>query len=390
MGNSNMIYADNAATTRISDNVIEKMIPFLKEHYGNPSSQYSFGLAAKRAVDKARIQFASALNASPDEIVFTSGGSEGNNWVLFGVAASLGDVKGHIITSSIEHHSILNACKAIEKQGVEVTYLPVDRYGRVSPADVRKAVQKDTVLVSIMLANNEIGTLQPISEIGQFLRSKGILFHTDAVQAIGHIPVDVVDLGIDFLTASSHKFNGPKGVGILYKRRGVELPPLIYGGEQERNLRAGTENVAGIVGAGFAMEESVAELCLNYEKLRILAISTIEGIQSRIPNLIVNGHPEHRLPGIVNLTFEGVSGESLMHLLDLKGLCVSTSSACSSGSNKPSHVLLATGLSDKQAKETIRISYGKYNDIAEVTQIVNFVCDAYQKIRTASTKNTIM
>lgn len=378
-----MIYADNAATTRISDNVLEQMIPFLKEHYGNASSQYSFGLVAKRAVDKARVQFASALNALPDEIAFTSGGSESNNWVLFGVAASLGNGRGHIITSSIEHHSILNACKTIEKRGVDVTYLPVDRYGRISPDDVRRSIQKDTVLVSIMLANNEIGTLQPIAEIGQFLRHKGILFHTDAVQAVGHIPVDVVDLGIDFLTASSHKFNGPKGVGILYKRRGVELPPLIHGGGQERNLRAGTENVAGIVGAGFAVEESVSELCTNYNRLRSLADSTIESVQSRIPNVIVNGHPEHRLRGIVSLTFEGVSGESLMHLLDLKGICISTSSACSSGSSKPSHVLVATGLSDKQSKETIRISYGKYNNMTEASRVVDCICNACQKIRSS-------
>ena len=373
-GDIPLIYADNAATTKISDSVLEKMLPFLREQYGNASSKYSFGQKAKRAIEQARQQVAMAIEAEPSEIVFTSSGSEGNSWVLSSVSS------GHVITSSIEHPSVLKSCHSLQRKGVEVTYLPVDSQGRVSLDSVKKAIRSDTKLVSIMLANNEIGTIQPIAEIGEYLRGRNILFHTDAVQAVGHIPVNVKELGVDFLTASSHKFYGAKGTGILYKRKGVSLPPMIFGGKQEHEARAGTENVAGIVAAGYAIVESITEMTTMADKLSAFVRATIDGIRAKIPNIIINGDENNRLPGIINIVFDGVTGESLMHLLDLKGIYVSTSSACTSGREEPSHVLLALGLTEQQAKSAIRISYGRYNSIDEVETIVASICDAYYKI----------
>lgn len=375
-----MIYADNAATTRISDSVFEKMIPFLREQYGNASSQYSLGVKAKRAVEHARRQVAVAIGADASEITFTSGGSEANSWVIQCVAEKLHNKPMHIITSAIEHHSVFNACIALERSGVEVTYIPVSTKGLVEVADIKTVIKPHTKLVSIMLANNEIGTIQPIAEIGRLLKDKGILFHTDAVQAVGHIPVDVNDLGVDFLTASAHKFNGAKGTGILYKRTGIELSPLVFGGEQEQGLRAGTENVAGIVSAGYAIEENVIEMGVTSKRLKEMADATVEGIKEKIPSVRVNGNIEKCLPGTVNLSFDGVSGESLMHLLDLKGICVSTSSACTAGKDAPSHVLCALGLNEQQAKSAIRISYGKYNTMDEASKIIIAICDTYEKI----------
>ncbi|MRR05462.1 MAG: cysteine desulfurase [Deltaproteobacteria bacterium] len=375
-----MIYADNAATTRISDIVFEKMLPFLREQYGNASSPYSLGAKAKRAIEQARKQVAASIGAEPPEIIFTSGGSEANSWVLRCVAETYRNEPMHIITSAIEHHSVLNACHSLEQRGVEVTYLPVDASGKVSTGNVKAATKSHTRLVSIMLANNEIGTVQPIAEIGRLLKGEGILFHTDAVQAVGHIPVDVNDLQVDFLTASAHKFNGAKGTGILYKRSASGLLPLVFGGEQEHGLRAGTENVAGIVAAGYAIEESVNEMADTAKRLKAMVEDTVIGIKEKIPSVRVNGDSECRLPGTVNLCFDGVSGETLMHLLDLKGVCLSTSSACTSGKDEPSHVLLALGLTEQQAKSSIRISYGKYNCADEVGKIVTAVCDAYEKI----------
>lgn len=375
-----MIYADNAATTKISDSVFEQMLPFLREQYGNASSQYSFGVEAKRAIEQARRQVAEAINAEPSEIIFTSGGSEGNSWVLQSILARFSGESIHIITSSIEHHSVLNACHSLKKFGIAATYLPVDSNGHVSVADVETALRPDTKLVSVMLANNEIGTIQPILEICQLLHNRDVLFHTDAVQAVGHIPVNVNNLQADLLTASAHKFNGAKGTGILYKRTGLELSPLVFGGGQERELRAGTENVAGIVSAGYAIEESVSEMATLSKRLKAMVEATVKGIQEKISSVRVNGSTANRLPGTVNLGFDGVSGESLMHLLDLKGIYVSTSSACTSGKTEPSHVLLALGLSEQQAKSAIRISYGRNNSIEEVDTIVSSVCDAYAKI----------
>ena len=375
-----MIYADNAATTRISDSVLEKMLPFLCEQYGNASSQYSLGAKAKRAIEQARKKVAAVIGAKPPEISFSSGGSEANSWVLRCVEETYRNEPMHIITSAIEHHSVLNACHSLEQSGVDVTYLPVDASGQVSTGNVKAAIRSHTRLVSIMFANNEIGTVQPIAEIGRLLKGERILFHTDAVQAVGHIPVDVNDLQVDFLTASAHKFNGAKGTGILYKRFGVGILPLVFGGEQEHGLRAGTENVAGIVAAGYSIEESVSEMADTAKRLEAMVEDTVNGIQERTPSVRVNGDRECRLPGTVNLCFAGVSGASLMHLLDLKGVCVGTSSACTSGKDEPSHVLLALGLTEQQAKSAIRISYGKYNRADEVGKVVMAVCDAYEKI----------
>jgi len=378
-----MIYADNAATTRISDSVFEKMLPFLREQYGNASSQYSLGVKAKRAVELARKQVSDAVGAAPSEIAFTSGGSEANSWVLHSISASYRNDSVHIITSAIEHPSVLNACRALENTGVEITFLPVDKEGRVSVGNVASAIKPHTKLVSIMLANNEIGTIQPVAEIGQLLRKKGILFHTDAVQAVGHIPVDANNLQVDFLTASAHKFNGPKGVGFLYIRDRLELSPLIFGGAQESGLRAGTENVAGIVATGYAIEECVGEMQTVSEFLQTLISNIMAFVSKRIPNVLVNGEAGKRLPGIINIGFDDISGEALMHLLDLKGICVSTSSACTSGKNEPSHVLLALGQTEEQAKSAIRISFGRYNTIDEAQTIATALCDAYEKITKA-------
>jgi cysteine desulfurase len=375
-----VIYADNAATTRISNRAFEQMLPFLREQYGNASSQYSLGAKAKHAVEQARKQLAVAISAEPSEITFTSGGSEANSWVIRCIAETYRNEPTHIITTAIEHHSVLNACHALEQSGIEVTFLPVDNTGLISADDVIRAVQPHTKLVSIMLANNEVGTIQPITEITGLLEGKGILLHTDAVQAVGHIPVDVNDLQVDFLTASAHKFYGAKGTGVLYKRAGLKLLPLVFGGEQESGLRGGTENVAGIVAAGYAVEESVSEMAERENVLRAMVEETVKGIKEKVPSVRVHGDYRKGLPGMVNLGFDNASGESLMHLLDLKGVCVSTSSACNSGKDVPSHVLIALGLTEQQAKSAIRISYGKFNCMNEVDAVVTAVCDAYAKI----------
>lgn len=375
-----MIYADNAATTRISDGAFEEMLPFLQEQYGNASSQYSLGAKAKREVEQARRRISAVIDSNPSEIFFTSGGSEANNWVLQGVADLYSHAPIHIITSAIEHPAVLNTCHALEKRGVEITYLPIGTDGRIKAADLEAALKPHTKLVSIMLANNEIGTTQPIEEIGRLLRGKGVLFHTDAVQAAGHIPIDVSTLGVDFLSISAHKFHGAKGTGVLYKRTGVLLPPLIFGGEQEQSLRAGTENVAGIVAAGRALTESQEIMNHEAERLKAMIQETVSGIKSIIPSVRVNGETKFRLPGTINLGFDGVSGESLMHLLDLKGIAVSTSSACTSGNGAPSHVLLALGQTESQARSAIRISYGRYNAHEDVKQIVKAICDSHKKI----------
>jgi cysteine desulfurase len=375
-----VIYADNAATTRISDVAFEKMLPFLREQYGNGSSQYSFGVKAKRSITQARRQAAEAISAEPTEITFTSGGSEGNNWVLQGIPTFWRGEPIHIITSSIEHHSVLNVCRTLEKHGITVTYLPVDRNGCVSVADVELALRSDTRLVSIMMANNEIGTIQPLAEIGRLLRRRDILFHTDAVQAAGHIPVTVKDLQVDFLTASAHKFNGAKGTGFMYIKSGLDLPQMIFGGGQEYGKRAGTENVAGIVALGYALEESVINMGYEQERLTALIRATVNGLKATIPNIRINAESAKRLPGTLNVTFPNASGEAMMHLLDLKGICVSTSSACNSSKDEPSHVLLALGLSEQEAKSSIRISYGRYNTLREANEIVTAICNAYEKI----------
>ncbi|MDR2733023.1 MAG: cysteine desulfurase [Spirochaetota bacterium] len=376
-----MIYADNAATTKICDSAFEKMLPFLREQYGNASSQYSLGAKAKRAVEEARKKIAAAIGAESLEITFTSGGSEANSWAIRCFAETYRNKPVHIITSAIEHHSVRNTCHALEQNGIDVTWLPVKTTGLVDAADVEAAIKPHTKLVSIMLANNEISTIQPIEEIGRLLKDKNIVLHTDAVQAVGHIPVDVKALQIDFLTASAHKFNGAKGTGILYKRSGLGISPLIFGGEQERGLRAGTENVAGIVAAGYAIEESAGMMSDEAKRLCEMVEITIRGVKEKIPSVRVNGDTASRLPGIINLGFCDVSGEALVHLLDLKGICVSASAACTSGRDEPTHVLLALGQNEQQAKSAIRISYGRYNTMDEAAVIASAICDAYAKIK---------
>ncbi len=375
-----MIYADNAATTRISDSVFEKMLPFLRDQYGNASSQYSLGMKSKRAIEQARQQVAVAIGADASEITFTSGGSEANSWVLRGVTDLFKGESIHVITTAIEHHSVLKACHSLKNMGVEITYLPVGSDGVVSIESLKSAIRPNTRLASIMLANNEIGTIQPITEIGAFLHARGIWLHTDAVQAVGHIPVNVGELHVDFLSASAHKFNGAKGTGFLYMRSGISMPSLVFGGGQEHGYRAGTENVAGIVAAGFALIESIEDMKRSAELLRAMTKETIIRIQERIPDVRINGSQQFRLPGTINLGFDKVSGESMMNLLDLKGICVSTSSACNSGKSEPSHVLLALGLNEQQAKSAIRISYGKYNTVDEAVTVAASVCNVYDKI----------
>lgn len=375
-----MIYADNAATTRISDLAFEKMLPFLREQYGNASSQHTLGSTARRAVKQARRQVAEALGAQPPEVFFTSGGSEANSWVLRGTKEYFKGETIHVITTAIEHPSVLNACRALAPMGAEVTYLPIGNDGVVNINSLQSVMKPNTKLVSIMLANNEIGTVQPLAEIGMFLHSHGVWLHTDAVQAVGHIPVYVKELQVDFLSASAHKFNGAKGTGFLYIRSGISLPSMVYGGEQEHGHRAGTEHVAGITALGHALEESISTLAAEGKKQRLLVKKTIEGLRAAIPDIQINAEHTPKLPGILNITLPHASGEAMMHLLDLKGICVSTSSACNSGKDDPSHVLLALGLSEKQAKSSIRISYGKYNTMEDVEKIVAATADAYEKI----------
>ena len=375
-----MIYADNAATTKISDLALAGMLPFLREQYGNASSLYSPGIFSRQAIEHARCQVAAAIGADASEIRFTSGGSEANTWVLRGIAESFDAEPVHIITSSIEHHSVMNACRALAAKGIAVDFLPVNSDGVIEVETVISAVKPSTKLVSLMLANNEIGALQPIAETGRYLREKDILFHTDAVQAVGHIPVDVRSLGVDFLSASAHKFNGAKGAGFLFIRSGRSLPQLIFGGKQENGQRAGTENVAGIVAMGIALEENVSDMQEIQTRLSTLTEITADGLKSAVPDILINGCRASRLPGALSITFPDVNGEAIMRLLDLKGICVSTSSACNSGADESSHVLLALGLSPEQAKSTIRISYGKYNTIDEAKTVADAIRMAYGKI----------
>jgi len=345
------------------------MLPFLQEQYGNPSSLYSVGVKARKAVEAARGSIAKAINAASNEICFTSGGTEGNNWVISNY------IQNAIITSAIEHPSVLNAC------GSTAFQVPVDMKGYVQTSYLFGALTPNTRLVSIMLANNEIGSIQSIVEIAHALSGKNIRLHADAVQAVGHIPVDVKSLGVDYLTASAHKFGGPKGVGFLYAKE--PLMPLLAGGGQERGRRAGTENVAGIVGMAAALEESLTEMDETAARLKSYAALTIHNIRNNIPNAIFNGNIDDSLPGFVNVYLPGVTGESMLHILDLKGICISTGSACHSGKNEPSHVLLALGLTEQQAQSSIRISYGRYNTEEDVKEIVSAVHKAYEKIISA-------
>ena len=366
------IYLDNAATTAVSPEVMEAMLPYFTGMYGNASSIHGFGREAKRAIETARRQVMKALHAAaPQEIYFTAGGTESDNWAIKG--AALMHKSGHIITTAIEHHAVLHTCQWLEKQGYTVTYLPVDEYGRVTAAQVEKALQPDTILVSVMAANNEVGTIQPIGEIGALCRSRGVLFHTDAVQAVGAIPIDVQAMNIDMLSLSGHKLHGPKGAGVLYVRKGVKLETLIHGGAQERGYRAGTENVPAIVGLGKAIEIAHANLAENAARITALREQLIEGIMARVPGTRLNGHPTERLPGNVNLSFDRVEGEALLLRLDLAGVSGSSGSACTSGALDPSHVLMALGLTQAQANGALRLSLGTdttQEDIDAVLEIL--------------------
>jgi len=337
------VYLDYAATTPVRPEVYEAMKPFLSDKYGNPSSIHHFGREAKVAIEEAREKIAKAIGAKNDEIIFTSGGTESNNMVLKGVALALSEKGKHIITSSIEHHAVLEPCHFLEKLGFEVTYLKVDKDGIIDPEELRKAIRKDTILISIMHANNEIGTIEPIEELSKIAKEYNIYFHTDAVQTVGHIPVNVDILGVDFLSLSAHKFYGPKGVGALYIRKGTRLYPLIHGGEQEQRKRAGTENVAGIVGMGKAIELACSELDQEIKRLTVLRDYFISEVEKRIPDVYLNGHRTKRLPNNINFSFAYIEGESILLNLDLEGIGVSTGSACSSSSLEPSHVLSAIG-----------------------------------------------
>ena len=381
---SRFIYADHAATTRLSRRALEAMMPYFQDDYGNPSSLYAFGQEAKSRLEEARSEVASHLNAKPEEIFFTSGGTEADNWALKG-AAELGAAKGkkHIITSAIEHHAILHTAQYLEKQGFSVTYLPVDELGRVDPEAVKAAIRPDTALISIMAANNEIGTVEPIAEIGAAARAAGVLFHTDAVQAVGHIPVDVAAWGCDLLSFSGHKFGGPRGVGGLYVRKGLRLPPLVHGGGQEKGRRSGTENVAGAVGMAAALTESAADMEAEARRLAALRDRLLDGL-GRLPYTKGTGDREHRLPGTASLVFEGVEGEALLLHLDAKGICASSGSACSSATLDPSHVLLAIGLPHEVAHGSLRLSLGRENTDADVDYLLKTVPEVVDYLRDMS------
>ena len=379
--NSKMIYADNAATTRMSRTAIDAMTPYIEEYYGNPSSLYSFGQRAKEAVESARASIAGCIGAQPKEIIFTSGGSEADNQAILS-AAALGRKTGktHIISDQIEHHAVLHTLKKLEKEGFEVTYLPVGTDGIVRVEDLEAAIREDTCLVTIMYANNEIGTIQPIEEIGKICRAKKILFHTDAVQAVGHLPIDVESGYIDMLSASAHKFHGPKGVGFLYAHKGIRLTNLIEGGAQERGRRAGTENVPGIVAMAAALTESVGSMDQTAKKAAALRDRLIAGL-SEIPHSALNGDPVKRLPSNVNFCFEGIEGESLLLLLDDKGICASSGSACTSGSLDPSHVLLAIGRVHDVAHGSLRLTLGDDATEEDVEYIIQSVKEVVEYLR---------
>lgn len=376
---SRIVYADYAATTPVSPAAKAAMEPYFSERFGNPSSLYAFGQEAKTDLNRARATIARCLNADPNEILFTSGGTEGDNWALKGVA-ELKKAKGrHIITTSIEHHAVLHTAQYLEKQGLEVTYLPVDAQGLVTAEQVERAIRPDTILISVMAANNEIGTIEPIAQIGAVTRAHNVLFHVDAVQAVGHIPVDVKEWNCDLLSFSAHKFYGPLGIGGLYLRKGLRLPPLIHGGGQERGLRSGTENVAGAVGMAAALTECVAELNGESQRLANLRDRLLDGL-SQLPYTRITGSRTRRLPGTASLTFEGVEGEALLLLLDARGIRASSGSACSSASLDPSHVLLATGLPHEVAHGSLRLSIGRETTeedidyiLAQVLQVVEYL-----------------
>jgi len=378
------IYLDHAATTFVKEEVLKEMLPYFTEDFGNASTVYSLGQKCKLALDNARERTANSLGCEANEIYFTASGSEADNWAIKGAARANKKKGNHIITSAIEHHAVLHTCKALEKEGFEVTYLPVDEYGLVSPEDVKNAIKDTTILVTIMYANNEIGTIEPIAEIANVAKEKGVLMHTDAVQAAGAVPINIKELGVDMLSLSAHKFNGPKGVGALYIRKGLRIENLIEGGAQERGKRAGTENLAGIVGLASALELSTAAMEEKSQKLGKMRDYIIENIEKRIPYSRLNGHRTRRLPNNVNFSFEFIEGESLLLWLDINGIAASSGSACTSGSLDPSHVLLGIGLKHEIAHGSLRITLGDENTYEEIDYMLDKLCEIVEKLRKMS------
>ena len=376
------IYLDHAATTPVSDTVLETMIPFFREFYGNASAVYETGRKARKAVEKARKQVADSIGAEPGEIQFTSGGSESDNTAIKGTAFALKEKGCHIITSAVEHPAVLNTCGWLEKHGFQISYIQPDQDGRIDPEKIRSAIRRDTILISVMAANNEIGTIQPVDRIGKIAHEHRILFHTDAVQAIGSLPVQVEDIHADLMSISAHKFNGPKGTGALYIRRGTRIDSQIHGGEQERGLRAGTENVPGIAGMGKAIEEAVKHLDGNSLKTRRLRDQLLSGILTRIPGACLNGPEEGRLSNNCNVRFDGIDGEALLLRLDLAGIDASGGSACTSGSRTISHVLTAIGLTEAQAKGSIRLTPGPENTEEEIEEAIRTIAFIVNDLRT--------
>lgn len=378
------VYMDNAATTALRRDVLDAMMPYLTDIYGNPSSLHYFGQEAHKAVENARHQVASALNAEDNEIVFTGCGTEADNMALNGIAEKYQSKGKHIITSSVEHHAILHTCEYLEKHGFEVTYLPVDEYGMVKAEQVRDAIRSDTILVSIMFANNEVGTIMPIKEIGAVCREKGVFFHTDAVQAVGHVAIDVKAMNIDLLSLSAHKLHGPKGVGALYIRKGIVVPPLLHGGAQERRKRAGTENVAGIVGLGKAIEIACSDIEGTSKRMCYLRDKLINGIEASIPEVKLNGHRTERLPGNVNFSIKYIEGESILLMLDINGIAASSGSACTSGSLDPSHVLLAMGMPHETAHGSLRLTLGDDTTEDDIDYVLEVLPEIVVKLRKMS------
>lgn len=376
-----MIYLDNAATTKVNKKVLESMMPYFSEIYCNPSAAYSFATKGRIAIEEARNHAAKLIGASDMEIYFTSGGSESDNWAIKAVAESFSDKGKHIITTKIEHHAVLHTCEYLERHGFDITYLNVDSDGKVRLDELKKSIREDTILISVMTANNEIGTIQPVAEIGKIAHEKGILFHTDAVQAYGHIPINVDEMNIDLLSASGHKFNGPKGVGIMYIRKGVKIRSFIHGGSQERGRRAGTYNVPGIAGLGTAAKLAMENMAKRAEKEKELRDYFIDRISAEIPYTVLNGHREDRLPNNINFCFRFVEGESVLIMLDQAGICASSGSACTSGAIDPSHVLRAIGLSDEMAHESLRLTLSYDNTKEEIDTVVGELKRIVERLR---------
>lgn len=378
-----MIYLDNGATTKTAPEVVEAMLPYFTGDFGNPSAIHSLGAAGKKAVNRAKRVLAGAIGANWEEIYFTSGGTEADNWAIM-AAEGLTSLGRHVITTKIEHSAVLRACEHLEKRGFAVTYLDVDENGMVRPEELEKAIRPDTVLISVMLANNEIGTLEPVGRMGRLARERGILFHTDGVQAMGQVPIDVNELCVDMLSASAHKLNGPKGVGMLYVRNGVTIPPFLHGGAQERGRRAGTENVPGIVGFGAAVQRALNRMEEKGQRERELRDYLIGRLEAEIPYCRLNGHRTRRLPGNVNFSFSFIEGESLVLLLDMKGICASGGSACTSGQTEPSHVLRALGLSREEANGSLRLTLSEENTREEIDYVVEQLKGSVAKLREMS------